>query len=134
MHKEKMWTFFEDSGSLVTSVWGHVATEPRWVNGFVSRFSILVSTTYMSLLLMNAQFFPRLQFTSSYRLFFYFFFLFFFFFLVFCLFRAIPMAYGDSQLGVESELLATGLGHSHSNSGPEPHLWHIPQLTATPDP
>ena len=56
------------------------------------------------------------------------------FIFVFCLFRAIPVAYGGSQARGWIRTVATGLHHSHSNVGSEPHLWPIPQLTATLDP
>ena len=42
---------------------------------------------------------------------------FFFFFL-----RAAPAAYGGSQVGAPIRAVATGLHHSHSNTGSEPHL------------
>ena len=48
-------------------------------------------------------------------------------------FRAIPMAYGSSQARGQIRAAAAGLHHSHSNSGPEPHLWPTPQLTSTLD-
>ena len=50
---------------------------------------------------------------SSWLLYFYFF---PFFFLVFCLFRASPMAYGDSQARGWIRAVAAGLHHSHSHS------------------
>ena len=56
---------------------------------------------------------------------------------VFCLFvfsRAAPGAYGGSQARGLITTVATGLHHSHSNAGSEPHLWPTPQLMATPDP
>ena len=52
----------------------------------------------------------------------------------FCLFRAIPKAYGSSQARVESGAVATGLHHSHSNGRSGLHLQPTPQLMATPDP
>ena len=54
--------------------------------------------------------------------------------LVFCLFRAIPTAYGGSQARGPIGAVATGLHHSHSNARSEPCLRPIPQLMATPDP
>ena len=54
-----------------------------------------------------------------------------------CLFvfsRAAPAAYGGSQARGLIGAIATGLHHSHSNSGSEPHLQPTPLLTATPDP
>ena len=51
-----------------------------------------------------------------------------------CLFRAMPVAYGDSQARGRIGVTDASLHHSHSNLGSEPHLWPIPQLTATPDP
>ena len=58
---------------------------------------------------------------------------FFLFFFFFCLFRAIPTAYGSSQARGQIRAIAAGLHHSHSNVGSEPCLWHTPQ-DATPDP
>ena len=57
-----------------------------------------------------------------------------FFVVVFCLFRAAPSAYGGSQARGPIGAVAIGLHHSHSNTGSEPHLRPIPQLTATADP
>ena len=54
--------------------------------------------------------------------------------IVFCLFRAAPMAYGCSQARGQMGAAATGLHHSHSNAGSELHLQPTPQLTAMPDP
>ena len=53
---------------------------------------------------------------------------------VFCLFRAAPVAYGSSQARGLIRSAATGLHHSHSNAGSEPHPRPTPQLTATRDP
>ena len=47
-----------------------------------------------------------------------------------CVFRAAPMAYGDSQARGLIGAVATGLHHSHRNTGPELHLRLIPQLMA----
>ena len=59
----------------------------------------------------------------------------FFFFFVFLLFLwAAPAAYGGSQARGRIGAVATGLCHSHSNMGSEPHLQPTPQLTATLDP
>ena len=61
----------------------------------------------------------------------------YFFFFFFCLFafpRATPVAHGGSQARGRIEAVATGLHHSHSNTGPEPCLQPTPQLMATPDP
>ena len=58
----------------------------------------------------------------------------------FCLFvcfvfsMATPAAHGDSQDRGPIRAVATGLRHSHSNVGSEPHLRLTPQLTATLDP
>ena len=52
----------------------------------------------------------------------------FYFILFFCLFRAILMAYGNSQTR------GWILYHSHSNTGSKPCLQPAPQLTATSDP
>ena len=52
----------------------------------------------------------------------------------FCLFRAEPTAYGGFQARGLIGAVATGLNHSHSNVGSEPHLRTTPQLMATPDP
>ena len=54
---------------------------------------------------------------------------FFFFF-----FRAMPVAYGNSQARGRIRATATGLHRSHSNSGSEPHLRPTPQLVTTRDP
>ena len=56
------------------------------------------------------------------------------FFWPFCLFRAIPVAYGDSQAKGPAGAVATGLCHSHSNDGFEPHLRPTTQLMVTPNP
>ena len=62
-------------------------------------------------------------------------FVFFWFFLfLFLLFRAVPMAYGSSHLGAESQLQAASLCHSHNNVGFEPYLQPTPQLKTMPDP
>ena len=53
---------------------------------------------------------------------------------VFCLLRAAPTAYGDSQAGGLIRAVTAGLHHSRRNSGSEPHLQPTPQLTATLDP
>ena len=58
----------------------------------------------------------------------------FFFFFVFCPFRAIPTAYGDSQARGRIGAEATGLHQSCSNSGSELRLRPTPQLMAMPDP
>ena len=52
----------------------------------------------------------------------------------FLLFRAAPVAYGDSQARGQIGAVAAGLHHSHSNTRPKPHLRPTPQLTATLDP
>ena len=49
-------------------------------------------------------------------------------FFVFCLFRAIPVAYGGSQARSQIGATVASLCHTHSNSGSEPHLWPIPQI------
>ena len=54
--------------------------------------------------------------------------------LFFVLFKAAPTAYGGSQVRGPIRATATGLHHSHSNSGSEPCLRPIPQLTATMNP
>ena len=53
---------------------------------------------------------------------------------VFCLFRAIPVAYGGSQARDPIGTVAALLYHSHSDVGSEPHLRPTPQLMATLDP
>ena len=58
----------------------------------------------------------------------------FFLFLSFCLFRAVPAAYGGSQARDPIGAVAAGHGHSHSNVGSKPHLRPTPQLTAMLDP
>ena len=58
-----------------------------------------------------------------------------FYLFIFCLLGAAATAYRGSQAakgGIRD--VATGLHHSHSNTGSEPHLWPTRQLTATPDP
>ena len=60
----------------------------------------------------------------------------FFFFFFFCLFAiswAAPAAHGGSQARGQVGAVAADLRQSHSNSGSEPCLRPIPQLTATPD-
>ena len=54
----------------------------------------------------------------------------------FCLFRAVPAAYGGSQARSQIGAAAAGLhrSHSHSNAGSELHGQPAPQLMATPDP
>ena len=49
-------------------------------------------------------------------------------------FRAAPPAFGSSQARGQIRATATGLHHSHSNSGSELYLRPIPQLRAVPDP
>ena len=53
---------------------------------------------------------------------------------VFCLFMAIPVAYGSSQARGPIGAAAASLRHGRSNSGSELHLRPTPQLMATPDP
>ena len=48
--------------------------------------------------------------------------------------RPTPAAYGGSQARGPIGAVASGLHHSHSNLGSEPHLRPIPQLMAMPDP
>ena len=48
--------------------------------------------------------------------------------------RATPTAYGGSQARGLIRAVATGLHHSHSNTGSELCLPPAPQLMATPDP
>ena len=55
------------------------------------------------------------------------------FFFFFCIFRAAPVAYAGSQARGPIGAVATGLCHSHTNEGSEPHLQPTPQLTTTPD-
>ena len=57
-----------------------------------------------------------------------------FFYLFILLFRATPSAYGGSQAGGHIGAVATGLHHSYSNVGSEPHLRPTPQFMAMPDP
>ena len=56
-----------------------------------------------------------------------------FFFFFFFLFRAAPMAYGDSQARGLIGATAAGLCQNPSNARSEPHLQPTPQLTAMPD-
>ena len=51
----------------------------------------------------------------------------------FCLFRAVPMAYGGSQARGLIGAVAASLLQSHSNAGSEPPLRPTPQLVAMPD-
>lgn len=50
------------------------------------------------------------------------------------LFRVAPVAYGSSWARGQIEAVATGLYHSHSNSGFTLHLQPMPQLAAMLDP
>ena len=65
---------------------------------------------------------------------FFFFIIYLFIYLFIVFYRAAHVAYGGSQARSQIEAVAVGLCHSHSNSGSEPHLGPIPQLTAIPDP
>ena len=49
-------------------------------------------------------------------------------------FRATPVAYGSFQTRGQIGAAATGLYHSHSNTGSKLHLRTTPELTAMPDP
>ena len=61
--------------------------------------------------------------------------LFIYLFLVFfAISWAAPAACGGSQARGRIGAVATGLHHSHSNAGSEPHLQPTAQLTTTPDP
>ena len=55
-----------------------------------------------------------------------------FLFVCFCLFRAIPVAYGGSQ--ARGQIGAVASGHSHSHARSKPRLQSTLQLTATLDP
>ena len=57
-----------------------------------------------------------------------------FIFWSFCLFRAIPTAYGGSQARGLIRAIAAGLRQGHSNTRSKPRLRPTPQLMATPDP
>ena len=57
---------------------------------------------------------------------------FFFFLFFFCLFRATPTAYGNSQ--ARGWIGVAAISHSHSQARLEPHLQLTLQLTATPGP
>ena len=46
----------------------------------------------------------------------------FLYYIFFCLFRAVPMAYGGSQVRGQIRAVAAGLHHSHSNTGSELHV------------
>ena len=48
--------------------------------------------------------------------------------------RTASMAHRGSQVRGLISAVATGLHHSHSNRGSEPHLWPTPQLMAMLDP
>ena len=52
----------------------------------------------------------------------------------FCLFRATPMAYGGFQTWGQNRAAAANLCHSHSNTGPKPHLQPTSQFMAMLDP
>ena len=52
---------------------------------------------------------------------------------LFCLLRATPMAYGESQARGPIGAVDTGLYRSYSNARSKPCLRPIPQLRATPD-
>ena len=52
----------------------------------------------------------------------------------FLLFRAVSAAHGGSQARDQIGAVATGLHHSHSNTGSELHLRPMPRLMATLDP
>ena len=54
--------------------------------------------------------------------------------IVFCFFRAAPVAYGGCQARGRIGATAADLHHSHSNAGSELLLRPIPQLMAMPDP
>ena len=49
-------------------------------------------------------------------------------------FKATPAAYGSSQAKGRNGAIATGLHHSHSNSGSKPCLQPTPQFMEVPDP
>ena len=48
-------------------------------------------------------------------------------FVFYCLFWAVPKAYGSSQARGSIGAAASGLHHSRSNARSEPHLWPIPR-------
>ena len=52
--------------------------------------------------------------------------------LVFFRARAMPMAFGISQVRGQIDALAAGLHHSHGNTISELHLQPIPRLQPTP--
>ena len=52
----------------------------------------------------------------------------------FCLFRAAPMAYGESQARSPIRAVVDGLSHTHSDTGSKLHLRPTPQLMAMLDP
>ena len=58
----------------------------------------------------------------------------FLFFFLFAISWAAPSAYGGSLARGLIGAVATGLRHSHSNSGSEPRLQPTPQILATLDP
>ena len=58
----------------------------------------------------------------------------FFIIIIFGLFRAAPVAYGDSQARHPGGATAAGLRHSHSNVRSKLCLQATPQLMATSDP
>ena len=60
--------------------------------------------------------------------------LFFLFLFLFLFLRAIPVAYGSSQVRGPIGATTAGLCHNHRNARSEPRLQSTPQLIATPDP
>ena len=52
----------------------------------------------------------------------------------FFLFRAVLVAYGNSQARGQIRVAVAGLCHSHSNARFEPYLQPTPQVRAMPDP
>ena len=58
----------------------------------------------------------------------------FLFLFVFCLFRAVPVAYGGSQARGQIGAVAPGLHHSHGNTASELQLQPTQQLAVMRDP
>ena len=56
------------------------------------------------------------------------------YFFFFCLFRAVPTAYGGSLARGRIGAVAASLHHSHGNAGSKLHLCASPQLVAMLDP
>ena len=124
--------------SLVNSSWGRQTTFPphwmvrkRWLRrnrdmqGLQSSSGSQTRTQTFSLLPQRQQtVILRVESVSCFDL----------LYLIFFLFEATPVAYGNSWARVWIGAAVAGLCHNHSNARPKPHLWPMSQLVATPDP